>query len=96
MLNDTTSLLRGQARLVLRYYLISATTLSDRASAHLVLRYSLISATTLSAIASVLLLYANAPQIVPYLRVLIVLCLTHSLLLVYIVQQLYDKSLNNE
>ena len=41
-------LLRGQARIVLRYSQFSATTLSDRASAHLVLRYSLISAMTLS------------------------------------------------
>ena len=68
-------LLRGQARIVLRYSLISATTLSDRASthlvlryslisasAHLVLRYSLISATTLFVNASALLLRAMAPQ----------------------------------
>ena len=41
-------LLRGQARIVLRYSLISATTLSDRALAHLVLRYSLFTMTTLS------------------------------------------------
>ena len=46
--NDTTPVLRGQARIVLRYSLIRATTLFDRASTHLVLRYSLISATTLS------------------------------------------------
>ena len=39
-------MLCGQARIVLRYSLISATTLSDRASTHLVLRYSLISAST--------------------------------------------------
>ena len=68
-------LLRGQARIVLRYSLISATALSDRVSAHLVLRYSLISvlaylvlryslisATTLSVSASALLLCATAPQ----------------------------------
>ena len=55
-------LLRGQARIVLRYCLISAMTLSDRASAHLVLRYSLISATELSVNASALLLCAMAPQ----------------------------------
>ena len=48
MLNDTTPLLRGQTRIVLRYSLISATALSDRASAHLVLQYSLISAKALS------------------------------------------------
>ena len=41
-------MLRGQACIVLRYFLISVTTLSDRASTYLVLRYSLISATTLS------------------------------------------------
>ena len=41
-------LLCGQAHIVLRYSLISATTLFDSASAHLVLRYSLISAMTLS------------------------------------------------
>ena len=35
----TTPLLRGQARIVLRYSLISATALSDHASAHIVLRY---------------------------------------------------------
>ena len=40
-------LLHGQARIVPRYSLISATTLFDHASAHLVIRYSLISATTL-------------------------------------------------
>ena len=62
-------MLCGQARIVLRYSLISATTLSDRASAHsyfgtlcLVLRYSLISATTLSVSASTLLLGATALQ----------------------------------
>ena len=55
-------LLCGQACIVLRYSLISATTLSDRASTHLVLRYSLISATTLSVSASALLLYATVPQ----------------------------------
>ena len=55
-------LLRGQAPIVLRYSLISATTLSDCASTHLVLRYSLISATTLSVSASVLLLCATTPQ----------------------------------
>ena len=55
-------LLRGQARIVLRYTLISVTALSDRASAHLVLRYSLISATTLSVSASALLLCGTAPQ----------------------------------
>ena len=68
-------LLRGQARIVLRYSLISAKTLSDRASAHLVLRYSLISAsahlvfwyslisaTTLSVSALSLLLCAMTPQ----------------------------------
>ena len=55
-------LLCGQTRIVIRYSLISATTLFDRASAHLVLRYSLISATTLSVNASVLMLYAMAPQ----------------------------------
>ena len=55
-------LLRGQACIVLRYSLISVTTLSDSASAHLVLRYSLINATTLSVSASALLLYATAPQ----------------------------------
>ena len=55
-------LLRGKARIVLRYSLISATALSDRASAHLVLRYSPISATTLSVSASALLLCATAPQ----------------------------------
>ena len=61
-MNDTTPLLRGQTRIVLRYSMISVTVLSNRASAHLalrysmisalahlVLRYSLISATTLSA-----------------------------------------------
>ena len=52
----------GQARIVLRYSLISATTLSDRASAHLVLWYSLISTMTLSVSASTLLLYATTPQ----------------------------------
>ena len=57
-----TPLLRGQARKVLRYSLISATTLSDHASAHLVLRYSLISVTTLSINASALLLCATSPQ----------------------------------
>ena len=57
-----TPLLRGQARRVLRYYLISATTLSNRASAHLVLRYFLISATTLSISASALLFCAMTPQ----------------------------------
>ena len=68
-------LLCGQECIVLRYSLISATTLSDRASAHLVLRYSLISAMThlvllyslfsamtLSVSASALLLYTTAPQ----------------------------------
>ena len=58
----TRNLCRGQARIVLRYSLISATTLSDRASAHLVLRYSLISATTLSISASALLLCATTPK----------------------------------
>ena len=55
-------LLRGQARIVLRYSLISGTTLLDRASTHLVLRYSLISVTILSVSASALLLCASAPQ----------------------------------
>ena len=68
-------LLRGQARIVLRYSLISAMTLFDcasthlllrysliSASAHLVLRYFLISATTLSVSALALLLCATAPQ----------------------------------
>ena len=55
-------LLRGQARIVLRYSLISAMTLSDRALAHLVLRYSMISATTLSVNASTLLLCVTTPQ----------------------------------
>ena len=45
-------LLRGQAHIVLRYSLISATTLFDRALAHLELRYSLISVTALSDSAS--------------------------------------------
>ena len=75
ILNDTAPPLRGQARIVLLYSLISTTALSDRASAHLVLRYSLISAlahlaiqysiisvTTLSVSVSTLLLYATAPQ----------------------------------
>ena len=64
-----TPLLRGQARIVLRYSLISVTTLSDRASAHLVLRSSLISAMSLSISAmslsisaSALLLCATTPQ----------------------------------
>ena len=57
-----TPMLRGQTRIVLRYSLISATTLSNSASAHLVLRYSLISATTLSISASALLLCATTPQ----------------------------------
>ena len=57
-----TPLLHGQTRIVLRYSLISATTLSDRASTYLVLRYSLISATTLSVSASAILLCATAPQ----------------------------------
>ena len=52
----------GQARIVLRYSLISVTALSDYASAHLVLRYSLISETTLSVSASALLLCATEPQ----------------------------------
>ena len=51
-----------QARIVLRYSLISTTTLSDCASAHLVVRYSLISATTLSVSALAFLLCAMAPQ----------------------------------
>ena len=34
VLNDTTPMLRGQARIVLRYSLTSATALSDRISAH--------------------------------------------------------------
>ena len=34
VLNDTASMLPGQARIVLRYSLTSATALSDRASAH--------------------------------------------------------------
>ena len=55
-------LLRGQACIVLRYSLISATILSDHASAHLVLRYSLISAMELSISASALLLCTTAPQ----------------------------------
>ena len=55
-------MLRGQARIVLRYSLISAMALSDRASATLVLRYSLISATTLSVSATTLLLCVTAPQ----------------------------------
>ena len=62
ILNDTTPLLRGKTRIVLRYSLISTTTLSDRASAYLVLQYSLINATTLSVSALVLLLCAEAPQ----------------------------------
>ena len=41
-------MLRGKERIVLRYSLISATTLFVSASTHLVLWYSLISATTLS------------------------------------------------
>ena len=45
-------LLRGQARIVLRYSLISAMTLSDCALEHLVLRYSLFTTTTLSDCAS--------------------------------------------
>ena len=49
-------MLCGQARIVLRYSLISATSLSDSASAHLVHWYSLISATTLSDHASTHLL----------------------------------------
>ena len=57
-----TPLLRGQARIVLRYSPISETTLSDRASAHLVLWYSLISATTLFISASALLLCDTTPQ----------------------------------
>ena len=68
-------MLCGQARIVLRYSLISATTLSDRASVHLVLRYSLInasahlvlwysliSATVLSVSSLALLLCPTAPQ----------------------------------
>ena len=68
-------LLRGQACIVLRYSLISATVLFDyalehlvlrysliSASAHLLLRYSLISETTLSISVSALLLCAIAPQ----------------------------------
>ena len=75
ILNDTTPLLRGQTCIVLRYSLISSTTLSDRVSAHLVLRYSLISASThlvlryslisatgVSVSASILLFCAMAPQ----------------------------------
>ena len=34
LLNDMAPRLRGQTRIVLRYSLISVTTLSDRASAH--------------------------------------------------------------
>ena len=55
-------LLRGKARIVLRYSLISAMTLFDRALAHLVLQYSLISANTLSISALALLLCATTPQ----------------------------------
>ena len=55
-------LLREQARIVLRYSLINATTLFDCASAHLVLRYSFISAMTLSVSASALLLCDTTPQ----------------------------------
>ena len=55
ILNDMAPLLRGQARIVLWYSLISAST-------HLVLRYSLFSATTLSVSASALLLCVMAPQ----------------------------------
>ena len=62
ILNDTAPLLRRQARIVLRYSLISAAALSDCASEHLVLWYSLISATTLSISASLLLLCATEPQ----------------------------------
>ena len=54
--------IHGQARIVLRYSLISVTALSDRASAHLVLRYFLISAMTLSVSTSALLLCATTPQ----------------------------------
>ena len=61
-MNDTAPLLLGSSCIVLRYSLISATTLFDRASTHLVLQYSLISATTLSVSASALLLCATAPQ----------------------------------
>ena len=50
-------MLRGQPPIVLRYSLISATTLSNRASAHLVLRYSLISVTILSGRASTHLVF---------------------------------------
>ena len=50
------------AHLVLRYSLISATTLYNHASAHLVLWYSLISATTFFVSASTLLLCAMEPQ----------------------------------
>ena len=41
---------------------------------------------------------ASAPlfSIVPYIRVPIVLCPSHSLLLVYISKHLYDKKMNNE
>ena len=68
-------MLRGQARIVLLYSMISETILSDHASAHLVLqyslisasahlvlRYSLISATTLSVSALALLLCATTTQ----------------------------------
>ena len=51
-----------KTRIVLRYFLISATALSDCASAHLVLRCSLISLTALSVNASALLFYATTPQ----------------------------------
>ena len=61
-MNDLALMLRGQACIVLRYSLISATTLSDHASTRLVLRYSMISATTLSVSALTLLLCATAPQ----------------------------------
>ena len=85
-------LLRGQARIVLRYSLISATTLSDRASAHLVLRYSLICATTLSISASTLLSdtepqYCTIPSGA-------YCAMSYSFLITGL--GIYDKSLNNE
>ena len=55
-------MIRGQARIILWYFLISTTVLYDRASVHLVLWYSLTSATVLSISASALLFCATAPQ----------------------------------
>ena len=101
-------LLHGQARIVLRYSLISATTLSDRAlahlvlryslisvSAHLVLRYSLISATTISVNASALLLCATTPQYctVPSGTYCVV---SYSFLISGLGSQTYEKNLNEK